>query len=71
MAKTEGQARLQLQQLNHGFDTNGLYTGPIEISNAIHGVLMLAKLPWIEVDVAGPKWLFDQMEHRGRRLAQV
>lgn len=71
MAKTEKQAQLLLQQLNQGFDSNGLYTGPIEISNAIHGMLVLAKLPWIEVDVAGSKWLFDQMEDRGPWLAQV
>jgi hypothetical protein len=71
IAKTQKQAHLQLQQLRGGFDTNGLYTGPIDISSAVHGMLVLAKLPWVEVDVAGSKWLFNHMEDQATWLAQV
>lgn len=38
---------------------NGLYTGALNLRWALYGMLVEARLPFIEVDTAGSKWLLE------------
>ncbi|KQV88185.1 hypothetical protein [Pelomonas sp. Root1237] len=71
MKKADEQARQQLKELDRSFETNGLYTGPINIRHAVYGLLIEAKLPWVELDVVGSKWLFEELEDPRPLLAQI
>ena len=39
--------------------TLGLYTGPLNLRWALFGLLVERQLPFVEVDVAGSKWLLE------------
>ncbi len=71
IAKADARAREQLKKIDKPFETNGLYVGPIHIRDAFYGLLIDAKLPFVELDVTGSKWLFEEMEDPRPLLAEI